>query len=186
MAVFEMNQHQRELVRQSQSPYSLAFLILGVLITLICAVGYLYSADGMLKNLCAFYFIFYVIMNWWAFAKTLIIAIGGWANLKLRKNNEPFIPHQEMWNAILTFAPAQRKTWTASLALDFLLDVFVFAFLIHIGFIVSACFHLIFIASLFGRSKLKRMAIEYLRNYIEPPEQEETIDELCEKLFHGE
>jgi len=196
MVAFEMMQHQQELVKESQKVgsqgVSIAILII---LTLVCMAGDVFLPEGIVKNICGVGLMIYVILNWCAFLFALLFAFGGSSYLSLKKIKKESWSNdksgQSMWAVILRFAPAQTTGWIVWQIFDFLLDLAILSFLFYKGlssttFLVFAFLQLVFLGTFFCKIKLKKVAIEYLRG-IDPPEgEEETLDDLCDKLFYGD
>jgi len=200
--VVEMNQYQRKLVRERQSIIRQSFgMLIVVLLIGLPILGYSCSEPGFIKNLSSFGLMLIVVLNWIVFIGLTGTIASGYTYLKrdklldelLEKESwneklekpEPSKKEKKLWKMVLKFAPSQSLPWTIWKVTDKALDVFVSVYLIYIGFLVTACFSLVFIGQWILVYKLRKLAIEYLRT-IEPPETDETMDELCEKLFNGE
>ena len=69
---------------------------------------------------------------------------------------------------------------------DMVLDVVLFVQLIACGMIFSAIFHAIFIPTFFLYQKIIKHITIRLQNLTPPDEEDEGIDDLADKLFHGE
>lgn len=205
--MIELTEYQKNLLREN-SKISLSiwgFTILCWLGVILALVGNYYHQAEWVENLGYFYLLFYVVLEWVAIAIVSLVTFATWIWIKTNKvvsENPEVLGDENVVNKrkeagkslfkvlakLIAPVDTSRKVFYYCYhAFDRAIDVAAFMYMVFAGYAVLALFHgVAVVIQIALRRHLRRKAVVFVKNLV--PEEEgpqESIDELCDKLFNA-